>query len=133
MSSVTIYRITLFIRGCWSVIEWFFGWVHPRTSSHLSQISPYLPLFTAALGETLFLALLAGLWFFFRWARWAFAALIGLAVIAQAFRAYHWASVPPAFVIAIVWFMVVLDGVIVAMSFLPPVRDHFTDRDLTIS
>jgi hypothetical protein len=40
-------------------------------------------------------------------------------------------ALPPSFVLAIGWCVVLLNGAIVAMSFLPPVRDVFATSDLT--
>jgi hypothetical protein len=128
MSAVVVFRMLLLVRGCWSVLEWFFDWGSTARMESLKLLHPYLSLFTGALGEGLFLGLLAGLWFFHRWARWLFAALLGLALIYFAFRPAHWASLPPPFVLAIMWFMLILNGAILAMLFLPTVRDMFADR-----
>jgi hypothetical protein len=126
-----VYRVLLLVRGCWSILEWFFDWGSSTRIESIKSLHPYLSVFGGALGEALFLALLAGLWFFRPWARWLFVALLGLAFVYGAFRRYEWTSVPPSFVVAIMWFMVMLHGAIVAMSFLPPVRDMFSRRDLT--
>jgi hypothetical protein len=130
MSAVTVYRILLLIRGCWSLLEWFFGWVQTDTSKRLSELNPYLPLLVGALGEALFLGLLAALCFFRPWARWLFVVLIALGLIIFVVRPHHLVSAPPSFVLVIYWFMVMLNGAIVAMSFLPPVREMY-DSNLT--
>ena len=119
----------LLIRGCWSVIEWFFDWGSNARSESLQLLHPYLSLFTAAVAKALFLAILGGLWFFRPWARSLFVVLLALAFIYSAFRPHHHStSLPPTFVLAIRWSMAMLHGVLVAMSFLPPVRDMFACR-----
>ena len=128
MNAVSVFRALLAIRGCWSLLEWFFDWGSSARLESLKLLHPYLSLFAGALGEALFLALLAGLWFFQRWARSLFVALLALALVYSIFRPHHVASIPPAFVITIMWIMVMLHGAIVAMSFLPPVRDLFARR-----
>ena len=128
MNAVAVYRALLLIRGCWSVLEWFFDWGASARIESFKLLHPYLSLFAGALGETLFLALLAGLWFFHRWARSLFVVLIALAFVYGAFRPYHSTSPPPTFVLAIMWSMVMLHGAIIAMSFLPPMRDIFALR-----
>jgi hypothetical protein len=94
----------------------------------LKLLHPYLSLFAGAVGEALFLALLAGLWFFRRWARSLFVVLLALALVYSAFRPYQPGSLPAAPVIVIMWMMVMLHGAIIAMSFLPPIRNLFTQR-----
>jgi hypothetical protein len=128
MNALMVYRALLLLRGGWSILEWFFDWGSDARISSLKLLHPYLSLLGSALGETLFLALLLGLWFFRRWARWLFVVLLAFALIYGAFRPYGSTSVPPSFVVAIMWFMVMLHGAIVAMSFLPPVRDMFANR-----
>ncbi|HEV3394160.1 MAG TPA: hypothetical protein VG103_11710, partial [Chthoniobacterales bacterium] len=123
MSAVAVFRMLLLVRGCWSILEWFFDWGSSARIESLKLLHPYLSLFAGALGEALFLGLLVGLWFFHRWARSLFVLLLALAFVYSAFRPYHPASLPPSFVIVIMWLMVMLHGAIVAMSFLPPVRD----------
>jgi hypothetical protein len=128
MRAIGVYRALLLIRGCWSVLEWFFDWGSSARIESLKLLHPYLSLVAGAVGETLFLALLAGLWFFCRWARSLFVVLLAFAFVYSAFRPYHPASLPPSFVVVIMWLMVMLHGAIVAMSFLPPVRDMFALR-----
>ena len=74
---------------------------------------------------------LAGLWYFRRWARLIFVLALALSVVDSAFWPYRGLSLPPSFVLAIGWCVVLLNGAIVAMSFLPPVRDVFATSDLT--
>src|SRR5436853_5259674 len=101
MSAVTVYRILLLVRGCWSLLEWFFDWIHPDTSTRLSELNPYLPLVAGALGEALFLGLLAALTFFRPWARWLFVVLVALALIISVIRPHHLVSAPPSLVVFI--------------------------------
>jgi hypothetical protein len=128
MSAVAVFRMLLLIRACWSVLQWFFDWESSARLESLKLLHPYLSLFAGALGEALFLALLAGLCFFHRWARSLFVVLLAVAFVFRAFRPYHPTSVTPTFVGAIMWCMVMLHGAIVAMSFLSPVRDMFALR-----
>jgi hypothetical protein len=128
MNAAMAYRALLLIRGAWSILEWFFDWGSTARIDSFKLLHPYVALVGGTLAEALFLSLLLGLWFFRRWARWLFVVLLALAFIYGAFRPYDSTSVPPSFVIAIMWFMVMLHGAIVAMSFLPPLRDMFADR-----
>lgn len=128
MRTGMVFRVLLLIRASWSVIEWFFDWGSSARIESLKILHPYLTLFGGAIGEALFLALLAGLWFFRRWARSLFVVLLALAFVYSAFRPYQPVSLPPSFVIVVMWLMVMLHGAIVAMSFLPPVRDMFALR-----
>jgi hypothetical protein len=87
-------------------------------------------LFAHATAVAVLVALLAGLWFFRSWARVLFALLVGLALVYSAIQPWRSMSpsLLPSFVLAITGFIVMLNGVIVAMSFLPPVRDRFADE-----
>ena len=109
-------------------MEWFFPWASSAHVHEISLLHPYLVIFAQAIGIVFWLVVFAGLWFFRRWARLLFAVLLGIAVVYNVFRPYHPAVVPPDAAITIAWFMAMLNGAIVAMSFLPPVRDMFAIR-----
>jgi hypothetical protein len=87
-------------------------------------------LFAHATALAVLLALLAGLWLSCRWARVLFVLLIGLALVYCAIEPQQSASlsVASSFVLALTSFMVMLNGVIIAMSFLPPVGERFADE-----
>jgi hypothetical protein len=130
MSAVWIFRAIVVVRGCWWVLEWLFDWLSSGRDEAFSSLHPYVNLFAHATGTAVFLAILAGLWFFRRLARLLFVLLLGLALVYGAVNP-HRAMSPsllPSFVPAILWFMDMLNGVIVAMSFLPPVRDMFAEQ-----
>jgi hypothetical protein len=126
MAAVSVYRTLLIVRGCWLLLEWVFGWGSSVREATLSSLHPYTSLFAHAVAVAFVLVILAGLWFFRRWARFIFVLLLALAVVYSVFRQYQPALVPPEPIVAIMWLMVMLNGVIVAMSFLPPVRDMFS-------
>jgi hypothetical protein len=130
MSAVWFFRAIVVVRGCWWVLEWLFGWLSPGRAQAFSSLHPYVNLFAEATGTAVFLAILAGLWFFRRSARLLFVLLLGLALVYGVVKPHHsMSSSPlPSFVPAIMWFMGMLNGVIVAMSFLPPVRDRFANH-----
>jgi hypothetical protein len=130
MSAVWIFRAVLFTRGCCSVLEWLFGWGFHRSVTAATSLHPYVELFAHATAVAVLLALLAGLWFFHRWARVLFVLLVGLALAYSAIQPWDSmsASLLPSSVLAITGFMVMLNGVIVAMSFLPPVHGRFADE-----
>lgn len=92
-------------------------------------LHPYASLFAHAAAEFALLIILTGLWFFRRWARLLFVLALALSIVDSAFWPYHGLSLPSSSVLAITWCIVMLNCVIVAMSFLPPVRDVFVIRD----
>jgi hypothetical protein len=130
MSAVWIFRTAVLVRACWWVLGWLFGWVSHRRVDAFSSLHPYVELFAQATAIAVLLAIHAGLWFFSRWARLLFVLILGLGLVYGAFQSHYsfssW-STPPSFVLAIWAFMGMLNGVIVAMSFLPPVRDRFAN------
>jgi hypothetical protein len=134
MSAVWVFRAAVLVRACWWVLGWLFGWVSLRRVDAFDSLHPYVELFAQATAPAVILGIHAGLWFFRRWARVVFVLTIGLALVYGAFQPHHSLSslspLPP-FVLAVYAFMGMLDGVIVAMSFLPPVRDRFAKLDLT--
>ena len=128
MRGVLIYRALLLVRVGWLLLEWFFGWDARRHVSSFTLLHPYAALFAHAAVEFALFVILAGLWYFRRWARLIFVLALALSAVDSAFWSYHALSLPPSFVLAISWFVVMLNGAIVAMSFLPPVRDVFATQ-----
>ena len=124
MSAVPIYRVLLLVRAGWLLLEWFFGWDARRHVS-FTLLHPHASLFAHAAAEFALLVILIGLWFFRRWARLLFVLALVLSIIDSAFWPYHGLSLSPSSVLAITWCVVMLNGAIVAMCFLPPVRDVF--------
>jgi len=127
MSAVLIYRALLLVRVGWLLVEWFFGWDARRHVS-FTLLHPHASLFAHAAAEFLLLVILAGLWFFRRWARLIFVLALALSVVDSAFWPYRGLSLAPSFAVAMSWFVVMLNGAIVAISFLRPVRDVFETR-----
>ena len=124
MHAVLIYRALLLLRVGWLLVEWFFGWDARRHVS-FTLLHPYASLFAHAAAEFTLLVILTGLWFFRRWARWIFVLALALSIIDSAFWPYRGISLAPSFALAMSWCVVMLNGVIVTMSFLSPVRDVF--------
>jgi hypothetical protein len=124
MSAVAIYRLLLLLRAGWLLVEWFFGWDARRHVS-FTLLHPSASLFAHAVAEFALLIILTGLWFFRTWARLLFVLALVLSIVDSAFWPYHGLSLPSSSVLAITWCVVVLNCAIVAMSFLPPVRDIF--------
>jgi hypothetical protein len=131
MRAVSIYRALLLVRVGWLLLEWFLGWDSRRHVNSFTLLHPYAALFAHAAVEFTWFVILAGLWYFRRWARLLFVLALALSVVDSAFWPYRGLSLPPSFVLAIGWCVVLLNGAIVAMSFLPPVRDVFATSDLT--
>ena len=127
MSAVSIYRVLLLARVGWLTVEWFFGWDARRHVS-FTLLHPHASLFAHAAAEFVLLVVLAGLWYFGRWARLLFVLALVFSVVDSVFWPYHGLPLPPSLVPAISWCVVMLNGAIVAMSFLPPVRDVFETR-----
>jgi hypothetical protein len=127
MDAVTTYRALLVLRGSWAVLEWFFG-LAPQRLDSFTLLHPYASLFVQAIAVALLLVILTGLWFFFRWARLLFVLLLGLAVFTAPFRVHHVISAPSPLFVTISLLIFVLTGAIIAMSFLPPVRDRFATK-----
>jgi hypothetical protein len=125
MRAVSIYRALLLVRVGWLLLEWFFGWDARRHVNSFTLLHPYTTLLAHAAAEFTLLVILIGLWFFRRWARLLFVLALALSVVDSAFWPYRGLSLPPSFALSISWCVVMLNGAIVAMSFLPPVRDVF--------
>lgn len=128
MRAVSIYRALLLVRVGWLLVEWFFGWDARRHVNSFTLLHSYASLFAHAATEFTLFVVLAGLWFFRRWARLIFVLVLALSIVYTAFWPNHGVSLPPSFVLAIDWCVVMLNGAIVAMSFLPPVRDVFATQ-----
>ena len=130
MSAVWIFRAAVLVRSCWWVLEWLFGWVSLRRDDAFSSLHPYGELFAQATTVAVILGIHAGLWFFHRWARLLFVLILCLGLVYGSFQSHlslsSW-SPPPSFVFVLSAFMGMLNGVILAMSFLPPVRDRFAN------
>jgi len=120
-----IYRVLIAIRGCWLVVEWFFGWgAHSRVDS-FTLLHPYASLVVHAAAVAFWLVILTGMWFFQRWARFIFVLLLVVALVKSPFEAHDYVSSLPSYAQTIGIFALLSTGAIIAMSFLPPVRDCF--------
>ena len=128
MRGVSIYRALLAMRVGWLLVEWFFGWDARRHLNSFTLLHPYASLFAHAATEFTLLAIFAGLWFFRPWARLTFVLAFALSVLDSAFWPYRGLSLPPSFALAMTWCVVMLNGAILAMSFLRPVRDIFATQ-----
>ena len=127
VSATLIYRVLIAIRACWLVVEWLFDWRAFSRVTALSLLHPYASLIAGAIAVAFWLAMLVGMWFFQRWARLIFVLLVAVALLTSPFRPHHYSlSLPHSFEAAIGAFVLLLTGAIIAMSFLPPVRDCFT-------
>ena len=129
MTATQVYRILIAIRGCS---------ISPNGSSvggasHVSlfrSTHPYGALAADAITVAFWAAILAGVRRFFqRWAQLIFVVLLAIALLTSPFRAHHYSlSSPPVFVPTVAVLMLLLTGAILAMSFLPPVRDCFARK-----
>ena len=124
MRAIPIYRALLLLRVGWLLMEWFFGWDARRHVS-FTLLHPHASLFAHAAAEFILLVILIGLWYFRRWARLLFVLALVLSIVDSAFWPYHGLSLSPSIVLVISWCVVMLNGAIVAMCFLRPVRDVF--------
>jgi hypothetical protein len=128
MRAVLIYRVLLLVRVGWLLLEWFLGWDSRRYVNSFTLLHPYAGLMAHVAVEFTWFVILAGLWYFRRWARLIFVLVLALSIVYAAFWPNHGVSLPPSFVLAIDWCVVMLNGAIIAMSFLPPVRDVFATQ-----
>jgi hypothetical protein len=130
MSTSLVYRTLIVLRGCWLLVEWLFGW---GAFSHVSTFKwtyPFANLAAEAIAVAFWLAILLGMWLFQRWARWAFVTIFAVALFTSPFRVHRYSlSSPPSFVAPVDLLILLLTGAIVAMSFLPPVRDFFAMKE----
>ena len=128
MSAVWVYRILLLVRGGWLLLEWLFDWGSNGGVDASSSPHPYVELLAHATAVGAVLAILAGLWFFRRWARLLFVLLLAFAVIRSAVRPHHFIAASHSVFVTVNLLVLMLTGAIVAMSFLPPVRDMFASQ-----
>jgi hypothetical protein len=129
MSAIRVYRMLLLLRGSWLMIEWFFGWGAHSSVTSLTLLHPYASLAAHVIAVMFWLIIMVALWFFKRWARLIFVLLLAVGLVTSPFRMHYSLSSPPSFVMAIGAFVLLLNGAIVAMCFLPPVRDCFVARE----
>jgi len=131
MNAVAIYRALILVRGAWLLAEWMFGWGSFGHLNSLKLLHPFASLVGDAVSVVALLIIFAGLWFFCRWARLIFVLFVAGALVVIAFRSQHYSlTASPSFVPTINMFMVLLTGAIVAMSFLPPVRECFATKEV---
>lgn len=130
MSATLFYRGLIALRVCWIFAEWLFGW---GVYSHVSLFKlthPYAALTGDAVEVAFLLAVLTGMWFFQRWARLIFVVLVAVALLISLFRVHHYSlSSTPSFVPPVGALMLLMTGAILAMSFLPPLRDCFARKE----
>jgi len=104
------------------VLDWG---AHSHINS-LTLLHPYASVLAGGIAVAFWLVILTGMWFFQRWARLIFVLLVAVALLTSLFRPHHYSlSLPHSFEAAIGAFVLLLTGAIIAMSFLPPVRDCF--------
>jgi hypothetical protein len=72
MNTTLVYRGLIAIRGCWIFAEWLLGWGVYSHVSLFRSTHPYAALTADAIAVAFWLAVLAGMWFFQRWARLPF-------------------------------------------------------------
>ena len=128
MNATLVYRILIALRAGWLLVEWLFGW---GTFSHITSTltDPYGTLIVDGISVAFWLAILLGMWFFHRWARLIFIIVLAFGLLANPFRVHrHSLSSPPSFVEPLAVFVLLLTGAMLAMSFLPPVRDCFATK-----
>jgi hypothetical protein len=107
-----------------------FGWGAHSQVTTFTLTRPYATLIADGIAVALWLTILAGMWFFQRWARLIFVILLVVGLLASLVRVQRYSlSSPPSFVPIIAVVMLLFTGAIVAMSFLPPVRDRFATRE----
>lgn len=129
MKATLVYHVFIALRGCRLLVEWLFGWgVHSQVTT-FTLTRPYTTLITDGIAIALWLIILARMWFFQRWARLIFVVLLAIGLLTSLVRVHRYSvASPPSFVPVIAVVMLLLTGAIVAMSFLPPVRDCFATR-----
>ena len=126
MSATPVYRGLIAIRGSWIFSEWIFGWGLFAHASLFKSTHPYAALTEDAITVAFWLAILAGLWFFQRWARLIFVVLVAVALLTSPFSVHRYSlSSPPSFVAPVITLMLLITLAILAMSFLPPIRNCF--------
>jgi hypothetical protein len=129
VSAILVYRGLIAIRGSWIFAEWIFGWGVYSHASLFKSTHPYASLTVDAITVAFWLVMLAGMWFFQRWARLIFVVLFAVALFTSPFRVHRYSlSSPPSFVSPVIVLMLLITLAILAMSFLPPVRNCFVRR-----
>ena len=128
MRTISTYRALLLVRTAWLLVEWYFGWDARRHVTWFTLLPSYASPVAHAAAEIALLIILASLWFFRPWARSIFVLVLVLSVVDAALWPYRGLSLSPSFAVALGWCVVMLNGVIVALSFLPPVRNVFGNR-----
>src|SRR6516165_1594460 len=103
MRAVSIYRALLLVRVGWLLVEWFFGWDARRHVNSFTLLHPYAGHFAHVAAEFTLLVVLAGLWFFRRWARWIFVLALAVSVVDSAFWPYRGVSLLPPFALVVGW------------------------------
>jgi hypothetical protein len=130
VNAISVYRLLIGFRGSWLLVEWLFGWGAHSQVTTFTLTRPYATLIADGIAVALWLTILAGMWFFQRWARLIFVILLVVGLLASLVRVQRYSlSSPPSFVPIIAVVMLLFTGAIVAMSFLPPVRDRFATRE----
>ena len=130
MSATLVYRGLIALRICWIFAEWLFGWGIYSHVSLFKLTHPYVALTGDAIEVAFLLAVLTGMWFFQRWARLIFVVLLAVALLISPFRMHHYSlSSQPSFVAPVGALMLLMSGAILAMAFLPPVRDCFARKE----
>jgi predicted lysophospholipase L1 biosynthesis ABC-type transport system permease subunit len=129
MSATLVYRGLIAIRGSWIFAEWICGWGVFSQASLFKLTHPYAALTEDAITVAFWLVMLGGMWFFQRWARLIFVVLVAVALLISPFRVHRYSlSAPPSFVSPVIILMLLVTLAILAMSFLPPVRDCFAKK-----
>jgi hypothetical protein len=130
MREILVYRGLIAIRCCWILSEWLLGWGEYSHLSLFRSTHPYAALTIDAIGVGFLLAILAGMWFFQRWARLIFIVLLAVGLLASPFRGHRYSlSSPPSFAAPVGVLMLIITAAILTMSFLPPVRDCFAREE----
>ena len=130
MNAPLVYRGLIVLRGCWLLVEWFFGWGSFSYLSTFAWAHPFANLAAQATAVAFWLTILVGMGCFQRWARWTFVTVLTFGLLTSPFRVHRYAlSTPPPFLAPLSVLMLVLTGAIVAMSFLPPIRDSFAMKE----
>jgi hypothetical protein len=130
VNATLVYRVLIALRGCWPLVEWLFGWGAHSQVTTFTLTRPYATLIADGIAVALWLTILAGMWFFQRWARLIFVILLAIGLLTSLVRVQRYSlSSPPSFVPVIAVVMLLLTGAIVAMSFLSPVRDCFATKE----
>jgi hypothetical protein len=124
LSPVVVFRVALAVRFAIGVIVTVIArCLHGAPASELPAAAAFA--FTAAFWAIDFAAA-AGMWYFRRWSRILYVGLIAMFVIALLCRPGPLATSTTSLALDIIQYM--LDGVVIAMAFLPPVTELFAKR-----